>query len=138
MLIMKNLLNVLSILCLSNTCRKNDNCHYSIYIKNKSTKSILVDAEVRYLRPDTNIICPFYGGRLNLLSQNDSAVYRGGRDCFEKRIRDGSTFDLFVVDIKNYDLNTPCDTIRKNCKVLFRKQYTIEDLEKINFTIEYK
>jgi hypothetical protein len=134
---MKNLLIVLSIFCLSNTCRKNDKCHYSINIKNKSTKTILVDAEIRHQRTDTNIICPFYGGRLNLIPSNDSAIKKI-RDCYEKEIKDGSTFDLFIIDIKNYDLNTPCDTIRKNCKVLFRKQYTIEDLEKINFTIEYK
>lgn len=134
---MKYVLIFFSLLCISSTCRKTKNCHYSIYIKNSSAIPVLVDAEVRYQRLDTNILCPFYGGRIDIIQPKDS-VEKNVRDCYEKEIRNGSTFDVFVIDIKNYDLNTPCDTIKKNCKVLFKKQYTLEDLEKINFTIEYK
>ena len=130
-----------AILFISSTCKKNKNCNKLITIKNESSTKVMIQRFINYDGDyrDTVIICPYYGNFQKLINpnDNDSDTYTQ-RHCWQKTLKNGTTFDLFVVDIKNYDLNTPCDTIKKNCKVLFRKQYTLEDLEKINFKIEYK
>ena len=125
------------ILFISSACNKNKNCNKSIKIKNKSSLNIMIDAENHYKRSDSLFYCPFNSHKNFILKTNDSLTFET-RGCWQNVLDDGTTFDLFVIDIKNYDLRTPCDTVKKNCKVLFRKQYTLEDLEKINFKISYE
>jgi len=135
---MKQFLIIFSFVFICATCKRNKDCNYSITIKNNSTSKVLVqgfenDGDYK----DSIMYCPFYGGVTEFVNSNESTLFRR-RECWQKILTNKTRFYLFIIDVKNFDLNTPCDTIRKNCKVLFKKQYTIEDLEKINFIVEYK
>ena len=114
---------------ISSKCN-NDSYHYDLTIKNNSSITISVSPNFTY--PDTTIICPL--GHYEIPSGEEHIDHQSYG--WEPRIGYLKYFQIFIIgtDVIN---STPCDSIKKYNKFLKRYQFTIDDLNNMNWTVTY-
>ncbi|GHV35114.1 hypothetical protein FACS1894178_4000 [Bacteroidia bacterium] len=127
-------------------CRKYcDHCHQNIIIQNNSERSIFVQYGTRYTPTDSLIVCGSIGCYINFNSAYLLAApirYNGWeeemsyRPYLELLIMDDSTY-VHYAEVINYHLIENCDTIRKYVPILHCYQLTLEDLQRMNWTVVY-
>lgn len=136
---MKNLIILLfCIMLISAACSDdNNNCHSCIKIVNKSSTSIYYYESLHY--PDTSInnYNPSKAGsffKVESNSTNDDIT----SSCFEAdfRINPYGKIIYFIYDAHTIE-TVPWDTIKKKYMILKRYDLSLDDLNKMNWTITY-
>ena len=125
-----------TLLLSANCCKNKDNCHDTIFIKNSSDKAIYFDKSYRY--PDT---IPHNDGvvsepsiyRVEKSSEKQSIT----RGCYEGKMNSSYPKIMFFIYDAQILENTPWDTIAKKNMVLKRYDLSLEDLQRMNWTITY-
>ena len=126
-----------TVLC---ACLKlDDECSY-ITVVNKSEKRIdfqphLLTANLAH--EDTLVQCSksIFGVRPDTLRR----LSAGTHSDWGKEMKGYSYLQILIIDSEIYDryLSAPCDTIRKYVPILHRYQLTLEDLQRMNWTVVY-
>lgn len=125
------------ILFVSANCKRTDNCHNNLLIKNSSSFSIIY----------SNVLYSGTSPNLCLLTKT-SILEPGGfyneslRVCWEDELRYRS-FDFYIVEIYGLDTNgfLNCDSIMMFNDVLHHYQLDhtdIDSLRSVNWTIHYR
>ena len=130
------ILLILSLILLSaSTCQKeDDDCHYSISIKNNSSIEIIV--ATRLENADGN--CRLDGKTVNTGKTYD---YRPFNFCIEKSLDNNSSLEIYIVNpVQFNDPNAyyDCDSIEIKNTVLKHYVLTLDDLIQSDFTIIYR
>jgi|SRR5690606_5864491 len=113
-------------------CKKEGNdCHYEITIRNNTGKNV-IGAHKFF----ANNKCVLDG---QVISSNGN-YKESSRICWERKISDITPYELFIIDISNY--NNPnvfysCDSIEYYNTILAHYILNLEDLKSTNFTITY-
>jgi len=128
---------LVGIIFVSNTCsNKNDkDCHTSITIFNNSDKAIYFHISPAY--SDT-LILDFNPTEANkdFKIEKFSSKKDIFRSCIEGKFYNSSEIRYFIYDAQILD-STPWDTIVNNYMILKRFDLSLEDLQKMNWTISY-
>ena len=126
----------LGIILVSATCSNdNENCHYKVTIVNNSDKVIYFYPSSRY--PDTLTLYPNpttsgnYFKIEKLSSKED--IYHS---CVEGKFSITSKYMYFIYDAQTLE-TTPWDTVVKKYMILKRYDLSLEDLQRVNWTITY-
>jgi len=114
----------------------NKDGHYYITIINQSNKTIMFQPrELKIGQLDTLYVC--LGG--GYIISHDSMYKLDIRGTWEARLNKHSYLQLLFMD-RDVHLNyytQPCDTIRKYVPILHRYQLTLEDLQRMEWTVVY-
>jgi hypothetical protein len=121
---------------------KEDSCHKTIIFVNNTEKIIYVESAYEY--PDTlayrfnpnPILDPTHS---EVLPNEENTQVLWSRDCIELAFKDlipSDTLMVFIFDGQVLE-NTPWDTIISNYLVLKRYDLSLQDLEQMNWTVEY-
>jgi hypothetical protein len=121
-------------------CPQIENVHESILIVNKSHKNIVYQERIN--PKDTFFYCSNSGItiRPHILADssaiNKSPIRPSG---WEYYLNKGQVMHLLIADKEIYDKYwlEPCDTIHKYVPILHRYQLTLEDLQRMNWTVIY-
>jgi hypothetical protein len=115
--------------------------HQHITFINKSDREVV--CQPHYLTGDItseDILFQCRKGANGILS-GSSYYYSSGRySDWETDFNNGILFVQFLImDAEIYDsyITAPCDTIRKYVPILHRYQLTLEDLQRMNWTVVY-
>jgi hypothetical protein len=130
--------SLLSIICLltlsASKCKKEGvDCHYNIFIKNNSTNKVVWGIVSNGIAG-----CRIDGKELEKAA---TAEYRPYNLCLENSLSNGQAEHIYIIDPSLYNASNvfySCDSIEHYNKILMHYVLTFSDLEKINFTIEYK
>ena len=124
-------------------CRKeSDDCHFFVTIKNNSDKEIIffTSAEISYLNTES---CKINEPNIKYITSSEETRYQPYPypDCIERAIiidRDTLISNLYIVDINKYTTETfPCSEFKERNKILRTYVLTLEDLERMDYTINY-
>ncbi len=123
--------------------RKSENCHYNIYVMNKSDKTIYSNYSRSY--PDTSLVnTDMIRIDDNKVVSNDSINIRASSSwggCWEKNFTSEQPLPMERVIIFVFDetiiKTIPWDTIKAKKLYLKRYDLTLEDLQKNNWRITY-
>ncbi|MCB9017426.1 MAG: hypothetical protein H6544_02305 [Prevotellaceae bacterium] len=110
--------------------------HYSITIVNKSEKTILCQPQIIKIGEEYE---QYDCQRVNRIINKDSTYeFEKIRHSWEQEL-DGYYIQLLLMDAETFDqyISAPCDTIRKYVPVLHTYRLTLEDLERMNWTVVY-
>jgi hypothetical protein len=121
---------VLFLLLLSSTCNDKD-LNRDLTVKNNYSDSICTILTEIY--PDTTIDCRVAGIGIGDHQEYKLTLRNGWQNEFN---RIGGVLQVFIID-KCIWRTEPCDTIKKYNKILKRYQLTLDDVEKMNWTITY-
>jgi len=118
---------------MSTTCKnEGEDCHRKITIINKSNQ------DIRFGR---NFKDPSNKCVLSLMILKPDSIYEMRlRECYESRLANGRTEEIYFVDPNHYnDLNIfySCDSIEIKNTVLKHYVLTLEDLRKMNWIVTY-
>lgn len=122
---------------ITNSCKK-DSGYYDFRLKviNKSDMTINANFDQSY--PDTTLgfYSPFYKGAENAATNETITLVRGG--TWENAFKDviNQKLMVFVFDASIVE-KTPWDTISKKYLILKRYELSLEDLQKLKWTITY-
>jgi hypothetical protein len=132
---------LVSTLLLANTC-KYDDYHSYITIINKSDKNIVFQLFQDDL--DTLFYCSPRSAGITILTTIKadslfSLIAPNNRNVWEYYFHyENMILSISVGEsIYEYDQYIPCDTIRKYIPILYNYQLTLEDLNRMNWTIVY-
>lgn len=132
---MKNailLLILLSILSASSCESEDDDCHYSITIKNNSSSTVISGTvQVGVLG------CRMSG---NELPQNNEDEFSPYNSCIENRMQGEITQEIYIVDPSGFNPENEyydCDSVEARNTILKKYVLTLEDLRESNFIINY-
>jgi len=122
---------------ISSSCKKDSSYYdYRLKVINKSDKTIDVDYSKVF--PDTTInsVPYFYHNAGKATPNGTVTLVRGGtwENAFKGDIH--QKLIVFIFDASIVD-STPWDTIRKKYLILKRYDLTLEDLQKVNWSITY-
>ena len=120
----------LFLLLLSSTCNEKD-MHKDLTIKNNTSDSICTLYTEIY--PDTILDCRVVGIGIGAHQEYQFVLRNGWPNKFD---RIGGVLQIFIIDSKIWK-NEPCDSIKKYHRILKRYQLTLDDVEKMNWTITY-
>jgi hypothetical protein len=119
---------------------KNENHRYINFI-NKSAKDIVcqeIYGNGLSTKSDTLFHCRLFAIAIQSETSHvfECDEYASG---WEKDLEDIPYLQFIVMDMEIYDqyIAEPCDTIRKYVPVLHRYQLTLEDLQRMNWTVIY-
>ena len=133
------LLVLLVALSLANTChREGPDCHHGIVIENTSSDPVIFALKFYNLTHQNVTHCGLDG---EVLQPNSKLDWRGYRDCWENRLANGNTEEIYFIDPQHFcqgDGFYDCDSIEIKNKVLKHHVFTLNDLKRDNFTITYK
>jgi len=121
---------------------KEDNCHKTITFKNVTTDTLYVTSSYKF--PDTTTFTGIPNPVLNpnftkVLPNESNTQVLWGRDCIELAFKDLIPFDtmmIYVFNAKVLEGNT-WETVKANYLVLKRYDLSLEDLQRMNWTITY-
>ena len=108
-----------------------------IYIKNESDKKIAFQISVN--KQEETFYCS-NAGRTILFEVESNATFKlDNGDAYSNWDDYLKTLKVFILDGELYDeyWQQPCDTIRKYVPILHRYQLTLEDLQRMNWTVVY-
>ena len=143
---MNMLLFFLAIVMLGNTCRNgNDDCHKTISFMNNSESAVYVIWESEY--PDTLYFGHFSSPALDpllyktLAKEQNTLAMSQGRDCWESIFEYGvqipsDTLMIYVFDAEVIE-TVPWSTVAHDYMVLKRYDFSLLDLQKMNWTVTY-
>lgn len=131
------LIGCFQLVLMSNSCKKDSSYYdYRLKIINKSNKTIYGDFYQSY--PDTTLSLHshFDNASEKAASNETITLVRGGSwdNAFKEEIHQKLMVFIFDAAVIN---TTPWDTIRKNYLILKRYDLTLEDLQKLNWSITY-
>ena len=126
-------------------CQKeNQDCHFFITIKNNSNNEIIFSTGSDFKFSGTqNFGCHIDSSELKLIPPNQEGKYRPypHPDCIENAIKiDNKTllYPLYIVNPNNYTTDeVPCEEFEERNTILRTYILTLEDLERLNYTINY-
>jgi len=139
---------VVMILILILTCsgcpKKCEDCHRFIIVFNKTNRDIAFQdgfsTEKRWpCNPSNNQM----GTMFIILADSLSSFFRGDRfNMWEYYFEDNKYLNLVFGDYESFykyyfELHQPCDTIHKYVPILHQYLLTLEDLERMNWTVVY-
>lgn len=109
-----------------------ENCHYDIIVNNNSSSDIVFG-----ISGFGNNGC--YLGSQKVLNPNTSAKYSPFRGCIERFIGDPPEIPiLFIVSSLNFTTDSfPCEEFEERNTILRTYILTLEDLERLDYTINY-
>ena len=116
-------------------CRKeSENCHYFIKIKNNSNENVIFYQSAIILDKS---MCSIVD--VKKIVSNDTYEYRYSLwDCLELSLKGTRTKQLQIIDPKNYSKEVvPCEEFEEQNTILRTYSLTLEDLERMNYTINY-
>jgi len=123
-------------------CPKNEVRHYYVTIINKSKIEIGFQDYRNY--EDTFFYCQPNGGypyiqRVSSNSSVELVVPASELSYWEQYINKGQTINIFITDANVFYeyWQQPCDTIRKYVPILHRYQLTLQDLQRMDWTVVY-
>lgn len=134
------LLLILPCFMLSMTCRKKerDNCHYTIRMHNDS--DIPIYTAISYDYPDTglNLPRPLTNYQSTWTDPHTISKLLDESDCIESKMyyNGAEKLILFVFDANLID-TVPWPQIRQNYQILKRYEYTLEEIQALNFELVY-
>lgn len=125
---------------LSAACRRDtESCHYTVYVNNKSNKTIYATYNPYY--PDTSIldINPVPAGDYHKIIANEKKSVYSKRDCIEDYFKFSVPSDTIMIFIFDADVlaSNSWETVRRNYLVLKRYDLSLSDLKNANFSIDY-
>ena len=115
-------------------CQKeNEDCHYDIIIKNNSNKEVIFTGANILL---DKTLCSL--GKGERISPNNSYKYNYSLwDCIELILKT-ETLPLYIIEPNNYTTEAvPCEEFEERNTILRTYILTLEDLERLNYTINY-
>ena len=118
-------------------CKKeSDDCHFFITIQNNSNQEVLF-TEAGW--PSDPSLCSF--SNIVRIGINNGHKYRPypHPDCIEGRVKfEGNLRALYIVDPNNYTTEAvPCEEFEERNTILRTYVLTLEDLERMDYTINY-
>lgn len=124
----------LSVLLAASCYPEGPNCHHGIVIDNASSDSVVFALRFSDL---TN--CGLDG---EILPPKSKVEWGGFRTCWENMLINGKSDEVYFVDPKQFYKGPPglydCDSIDIKNKILKHYVFTLDDLQKNNFTITYE
>lgn len=133
----------IAFLAIAGCGKESEDCHFFITINNNSSKEVFLAK----FRPYLDISICGLGVNLEegIINPFQSIKYRpySNPDCIETRVKfEGRLEALFIVDSDNYDPNAeafPCEEFEERTRNTILRTYvlTLEDLERLNYTINY-
>lgn len=140
---MNILILVITFSLLNHACGdKEDICHKTIVFNNTSINSLYVVSSSAY--PDTSTFAGIPNPALNpnftkVLPNEKNTQVLWRRDCIELAFKDLIPSDTLMVYVFDANLleNTPWDTVKENHLILIRYDLSLEDLNGINWLINY-
>jgi len=118
---------MLIILCIC-SCRTEE-YHYEVHFKNNSSSTVSISLSLLY--PDTTITCPL--GHVEVSPGNEYSDYIR---CGWEEALENTYYQLFIINTEIVD-TVPCDTISKNNLILRRYQLSVNELDNMNWFINY-
>jgi len=125
-----------------NCRREKDNCHKTITFINKTEGTLYVTSAYEY--PDTMVFRTEPNPILNpnftkVLPKENNTQVLWSRDCIELAFKDLIPSDTLMIYVfAGQVLNTtPWDIVKANHLVLKRYDLSLEDLQKLDWTITY-
>jgi hypothetical protein len=108
-----------------------------IYIVNKSDKTITFDFLVN--KQDTTFYCSSTGRTVLFDVKSDSTFKLNNGDAYSSWDNYLKSLTIFILDGELYEeyWQQPCDTIRKYVPILHTYRLTLEDLQRMNWTVVY-
>lgn len=116
----------------SSRCRKEEECHKTITIRNGSSDTIIIA-----LIAHEDSLCCLTGSET---VPGDSLILPQLRGCWEDELSGGRTQEIFIVDSRKY--NQPlefydCDSIEIKNEILKHYILSLTDLQQVNFFINF-
>ena len=108
-----------------------------IYIKNESDKKIAFQVSVN--EQDTTFYCSNAGTTIFPKVESNSIFKLDDGDAYSSWDSHLKTLTIFILDGELYGeyWQQPCDTIRKYVPILHTYRLTLEDLQRMNWTVIY-
>jgi hypothetical protein len=108
-----------------------------IYIVNKSDKRITFDFTIN--KQNTTFYCSDTGRTILFDIESNATFNLDDGDVYSSWDGFLETLTVFILDGELYNeyWQQPCDTIRKYVPILHRYQLTLEDLQRMNWTVVY-
>jgi len=134
---------IVTFLFLNHACGdKEENCHKTITFKNETTDTLYVTSSYEF--PDTTTFAGIPNPALNpnftkVLPNESNTQVLWGRDCIELAFKDlipSDTMMIYVFDAQVLE-TTPWETVKDNHLLLKRYDLSLDDLQKMNWTITY-
>ena len=119
----------MSVILMSAKCQKDD-YHKIILIKNNSNSEISVSPSTTF--PDTIIKCPL--GHYEIKAGESHEEYQ--RNGWEPRLGKPQYIQFYILDPHIVD-SLPCDSISKNHLIIKRYQLSVDDLNSMNWIVNY-
>ena len=123
-------------------CRKeSEDCHFFITIQNYSSQEIVFGFSGFPLDASMCTI----NNKIEVINPNESHEYRPypHPDCIERAINSSGSGgilinDLYIIDPSNFTTDIiPCEEFEQRNTILRTYILTLEDLERLNYTINY-
>jgi hypothetical protein len=135
------LATLLIIVFVAAMCRKYDNAHEYITIINKSHEKIVYQEWVENITTLSSLRC-YEHGFISIAIQADSFRYCESPirpSGWEYYLDKGQILNIMIGSGKAYDQYRaePCDTFQKYVPVLHQYLLTLEDLNRMNWTVVY-
>jgi hypothetical protein len=133
------LLSVVALCCMAYSCGGEKNGHPFIMVRNNSNDTIVCVERYagRIIHDDTLYYCPRFGSPLtSRIPPNSFAKIEPVAEVWEDDFKYLPFIQFFIVDDSIYH-NVPCDTIQKYNMILHRYQLKLEDLQRMNWIIDY-
>jgi len=120
-------------------CRKeSEDCHFFVTIQNNSDNDVVFSTLGFLLDPDS---CSLLDKNTLSLATFESIKYRPypHPDCIERRVEaEGNLHTLLILDPNNYTTDAvPCEEFEERNTILRSYVLTLEDLEHLDYTINY-
>ena len=121
-------------------CPEHEDEHRYITIINQSDKEIAYQELINW--SDTSFYCSSHSiSFLFNIPANSSRMHEVNirSSSWESYLNNGQIMDIFVADAELYEeyWQQPCDTIRKYVPILHNYRLTLEDLQRMNWTVVY-
>jgi hypothetical protein len=108
-----------------------------IYVNNKSDNKIAFQIGIN--KQDTTFYCSDVGKTILFMVEKNSMFNLENPDYYSTWSSYLKLLTIYILDGELYDKywQQPCDSIRKYVPVLHRYQLTLEDLQRMNWTVVY-
>jgi len=125
---------LVSLILLASACR--DDGHYFITFKNLSNEDVYLCLLTTVFDGSSNK-CGL--GRFHILEKNSVFEWQPFRFSFERELGSSRELELFIVNPKKFNPPHPfdCDSIFIKNDVLKHLRLTLEDLQRMDFTITF-
>lgn len=114
---------------------ESENCHREILIKNVGTEDVFFSFEPIYETLPKKLPCPFGLIEPDSFRVDPSTLTSCWEDIIKNLYED--TLSYYFVLGDDYQMLLPCDSISVNNPLMEERRYTVEDLNALNWIIEY-